>query len=69
MNKRIKKKWAKLKPKPCPYCGSKVEARYWLNGWWQIQCDLFYCENPFYIVARGKKNAIKFWNKHTRKER
>ena len=61
MNKRIKKKRAKNNPVPCAFCGSKTQAEPWGN-WWQIGCFYYHCNNPFFIVAKNKKDAIKGWN-------
>lgn len=62
MNKRIKKKRAKLNPMPCAFCGSKIKAEPW-GIWWQVGCCKYYCNNPFFMLAKKKKYAIQGWNK------
>ena len=61
MNKRIKKKRAKLDPMSCPYCGSKVKVQSWHDGY-EIYCFKYGCDNPYAVLASKKKNAVGIWN-------
>jgi hypothetical protein len=61
MNKRIKKKHANMHPQPCPFCGSNVKPVQF-TAWWQIGCFMWHCKNPWYVLAKTKKRAIKAWN-------
>ena len=62
MNKRIRKKRAKLSPMNCVFCGSKIKAVPWGN-WWQVNCSIYSCNSLFFILAKKKKDAIKGWNR------
>lgn len=51
----------KLKPKPCPFCGSKVQIKFSdTKKTCFVVCSKCHKETPKY---RGKEKAITEWNK------
>lgn len=52
--------------KKCPYCGEIPSIRLWGRNkqgeLWIIECLSYYCNNPRFVVAIAKEEAIKFWN-------